>query len=82
MKLHHKKHAENLKQYLEWKNTQSKQHDQTKTGKKTDVKVKNEADMALQNSVIQMKSRALGVLDSVSPTTSNLLLRKAASTGI
>ena len=47
MKLHHKKHAENLKQYLEWKNTQSKQHDQTKTDKKTDVKVKNEADMAL-----------------------------------
>jgi len=47
MKLYHKKHAENLKQYLEWKNSQSKQHNQTKADKKTEVKVKNEADMAL-----------------------------------
>ena len=52
MKLHHKKHAENLKQYLEWKSSQVKHNNKQKDEVKKEIKLKSEADMALQNSII------------------------------
>ena len=43
MKLHHKKHAENLKNYLEWKRTQTRHRSQPKTSvEQTEHKLKKE----------------------------------------
>ena len=80
MKLHHKKHAESLKQYLEWKRTQStKRHRPPKSPERdSELAIEREADMALQNTAIQKKSIALGVQDAVSPS---LCLTRAARQG-
>lgn len=62
---------------MEWKNSQRKKNEETKTEK---AQVKKEADMVRLNTAIQKKSRALGVLDSVSATASNVLFRKGKLT--